>query len=280
MLAQTVRSLKHQPPDGIQVTFQMTDGTVLAQGRGSADWWLLTPDITGSYLHGTWKQAASLPLGYTPQYFASAVLADGRLVITGGEYNLGRFALTNLGAIYDPKANTWTNLAPPTGWTYIGDSPSAVLPSGKFVVGNKLTTEMQELDPKTLTWTSLGSTGKSDFDAEEGWTLLPNGMILTADVKNAPNSEIYDPAAQQWISAGSTIVDLHSPSPDGCLHYGPGGKLCYYPPGEIGPQILRPDGTVSRTKTTRAIRSPLSCRMEMCWSRPTPADPISSTAQS
>jgi hypothetical protein len=37
---------------------------------------------------------------------------------------------------------------------------------------------------------------------------------------------------------------LHSPSTFGCLHYGPGGKLCYYPPGEIGPAILRPDGTV------------------------------------
>ncbi len=222
----------------------MTDGTVLAQGRGSADWWLLTPDNAGSYLNGTWKQVASLPLGYSPQYFASAVLADGRLVITGGEYNLGRFVLTNKGAIYDPKANTWTSLAPPTGWTYIGDSPSALLSSGKFLVGNKLTTEIQELDPKTLTWTSLSSTGKSDFNAEEGWTLLPNGTTLTADVKNAPNSEIYDATAQQWTSAGSTIVDLHSPSPDGCLHYGPGGKLCYYPPGEIGPQILRPDGTV------------------------------------
>ncbi len=255
-LAQKVKSLRHQPPDGIQVTFQMTDGTVLAQGRGSADWWQLTPDITGSYQNGTWKQVASLPLGYTPQYFASAVLADGRLVITGGEYNLGRFVLTNMGAVYDPKANTWTKLTPPTGWTYIGDSPSAVLPNGKFVVGNKLTTEMQELDPKTLTWTSLGSTGKSDFDAEEGWTLLPNGMILTADVKNAPNSEIYDPAAEQWTSAGSTIVDLHSPSPDGCIHYGPGGKLCYYPPGEIGPQILRPDGTVFVTGSYTANGGP------------------------
>jgi hypothetical protein len=46
------------------------------------------------------------------------------------------------------------------------------------------------------------------------------------------------------VTAGSTIVDLHSPSPYGCINYGPGGKLCYYPPGEIGPQILRPDGTV------------------------------------
>ncbi len=106
---------------------------------------------------------------------------------------------------------------------------------------------MAALDPKTLTWKAVHSAGKSDFDAEEGWTLLPNGTVLTADVKNAPNSEIYTPSAGAWASAGSTIVDLHSPSPFGCQPYGPGGKLCYYPPGEIGPAILRPDGTVFAT---------------------------------
>ena len=216
----------------------------MAQGFGDSDWWKLTPDNTGSYVNGTWTKLPSLPSGYSPDAFASAVLADGRLVIVGGEYNFGSFTLTNLGAIYDPAANTWTALAPPTKWSYIGDSPALVLPNGKFLVGNKLTKQMAALDPKTLTWQGVPSAGKSDFDAEEGWTLLPNGTILTADVKHAPNSEIYTPSAGAWASAGSTIVDLHSPSPYGCLHYGPNGSLCYYPPGEIGPAILRPDGTV------------------------------------
>ena len=216
----------------------------MAQGFSDSDWWKLTPDNTGSYVNGTWTKLPSLPSGYSPDAFASAVLADGRLVIVGGEYNFGSFTLTNLGAIYDPAANTWTALAPPTKWSYIGDSPALVLPNGKFLVGNKLTKQMAALDPKTLTWQGVPSAGKSDFDAEEGWTLLPNGTILTADVKHAPNSEIYTPSAGAWASAGSTIVDLHSPSPDGCLHYGPNGSLCYYPPGEIGPAILRPDGTV------------------------------------
>lgn len=245
--AQTVVALTHQPPDGAILTFQLTDGTVMAQGNGDSDWWRLTPDINGSYVNGTWTQVASLPAGYVPDAFASAVLADGRLVIVGGEYNNGAFTLTNLGAIYDPTANTWTSLAPPANWSYIGDSPAVVLPSGKFLVGNKLTKQMALLDPATLTWRAVSSAGKSDFDAEEGWTLLPNGTVLTADVKNAPNSEIYTPSAGAWASAGSTIVDLHSPSPFGCINYGPGGKLCYYPPGEIGPAILRPDGTVFAT---------------------------------
>jgi hypothetical protein len=247
--SQTLTRLKHQPPDGAILTFQMTDGTVIAQGGNDSDWWKLTPDITGNYVNGTWKQLASLPAGYVPDAFASAVLADGRLVIVGGEYNNGNFALTNQGAIYDPSTNVWTSVTPPKSksWSYIGDSPAVVLPDGKFLIGNKLTESMAALDPKTLTWKSVSSAGKADFNAEEGWTLLPNGTILTADVKDAPNSEIYTTSAGAWASAGSTIVDLHSPSPFGCINYGPNGSLCYYPPGEIGPAILRPDGTVFAT---------------------------------
>jgi len=52
-------------------------------------------------------------------------------VIVGGEYNSGNFVLMNQAAIYDPVADTWTSLAPPAGWDYIGDSPSVVLPNGQ-----------------------------------------------------------------------------------------------------------------------------------------------------
>ncbi len=248
--AQTLKPLTHQPPNGAGIGFVLTDGTVLFQGGNLTDWWVLTPDNTGSYQKGTWKQVGSLPAGYAPDAFASAVLADGRVVIAGGEYNNNAFTLTNLCAIYDPTTGQWANLLPPSFWPYIGDSPSAVLPNGKYLVGNKLTKQLALLDPKTLTWTKVSSVGKSDFNAEEGWTLLPDNTILTYDVKNAPNSERYDLTSKQWFTAGSTIVDLHSPSPFGCLRYGPNGSLCYFPPGETGPAILRPDGTVFATGST------------------------------
>jgi hypothetical protein len=245
--AQTLTPLVHTPPGGANLAFQLTDGTVMCQANRQQDWWKLTPDINGSYVNGTWSKLASLQAGYVPDAFASAVLADGRLVITGGEYNNGQFTLTNLGAVYDPIANTWTPLNPPPGWDFIGDSPATVLADGRFVVGRKLDMQVAALDPATLTWTLLGSTGKSDFNAEEGWTLMPDGTILTFDVQNAPNSEIYDPVAQTWTTAGSTIVDLHSPSTFGCLQYGDHGQFCYFPPGEVGPALLLPDGRVFAT---------------------------------
>ncbi|MEI9932179.1 MAG: hypothetical protein WDM89_16960 [Rhizomicrobium sp.] len=245
--AQTFTNLTHQPPDGTLITFQMTDGTVLAQGNGESDWWRLTPDINGSYKNGTWKQVASLPSGYQPLYFAEAVLADGRLVITGGEYNHNQFSFTNLGAAYDPVANTWTALGHPKGYDYIGDSPGVVLPDGRFLLGAKFKKLMAAMDPATLNWTSLPSKGKNDFNAEEGWTLLPDGTFLTFDVKDHPQSERYIPEKGKWVNAGTLPADLWEPQNCcGCIPYDP-NKPCYQPPGEVGPAILRPDGTVFAT---------------------------------
>lgn len=252
--AQSLTPLTHQPPTSVGLPFLLTDGTVLVQGGNLTDWYKLTPDASGSYVNGTWSQVASIPSAwnYAPDAFASAVLADGRLLIEGGEYNQGQFVLTNLGAIYDPVHNTWTQLAPPPGWDNIGDSPSVVLPDGKFLIGRKLDEQIALLDPATMQWTLMGSSNKSDFNSEEGWTLMPDGSILTVDVKNAPNSERYLPWMAAWISDGSTVVDLHTPYTGQPIPY-PGGV--YDPPGEVGPQIRRPDGTVFATGAAKRLRN-------------------------
>ena len=50
-----------------------------------------------------------------------------------------------------------------------------------------------------MTWTPTGS-GKFDEYREEGWTLLPNGKVLTVDTYVSQSAacgkgtEIYDPA--------------------------------------------------------------------------------------
>jgi hypothetical protein len=245
-----VTRLTSQPPTGMQMAWLLTDGSILAQSNSNWNtFYRYVPDATGGYSDGTWSSAIVLQSGYGPDAAASDLLANGEFVIIGGEYNTPgngyQLQLTNLGAVYNPLTNKFTALGHPHGWKYIGDSPSSVLPDGKLLLGQKLTEFDAALNPKTLKWKTVKHKGKSDFNSEEGWTLLADGTILTADVKNAPNSEIYTPKTGTWKSAGSTIVDLHSPSPYGCLLYGP--SLCYYPPGEIGPSILRPDGTVFYT---------------------------------
>jgi hypothetical protein len=125
----------------------LTDGTVILHNCDAPDWWKLTPDNTGSYVNGTWTPIASLPVikgtQYAPQYNASAVLPDGRVIIMGGEYNGGNNEVwTSLGAIYDPLVNSWTAVSPPSGSGWIGkngnggigDAASTVLPDGTFLL--------------------------------------------------------------------------------------------------------------------------------------------------
>ena len=143
----------------------------------------MTPDINGNYATGTWTQVATMPSGYAPLYFGSAVLPDGRYIVEGGEYNnCGTPAWTTLGAIYDPVANTWTSVTPPSGWNSIGDSPSVILNNGTYMQSSCCDTQKQAalLNPSTLAWTSTG-TGKFDIYDEEGMTLLPGGMLLDVD---------------------------------------------------------------------------------------------------
>jgi Domain of unknown function (DUF4082) len=232
--AQTWTPLTHQPTFSASTALLLTDGTVMAQqAGGSGVWWRLKPDNTGSYINGTWSQLASMPAGYGPVYYASAVLPDGRVVVEGGEDNNNccNMVWTSLGAIYNPATNTWTSIAAPAGWSNIGDAQSVVLPNGTFMLANSLTSQAALLNAATLTWTPTG-TGKADPNNEEGWTLLPNGRVLTVDTNNTTNSEIYNPATGTWSSAGSTIVNL----PDTNT--------------EIGPAVLRPDGTVFATGGT------------------------------
>lgn len=225
--------LVNQPTFLCDTALLLTDGRVMVHqygdpnnnGQGMNNWWALTPDFNGSYLNGTWSQLASMSSNYGPLYFASAVLADGRVIVEGGEYNFLLFAETNKGAIYNPVTNTWTSVNPPVGWSEIGDAPGAVLPNGTFTIGDITSRRQALFNAATLTWTPTGI-GKADNFSEEGFCLLPSGKLLLVDCANGTNSELYDPATGQWTSAGSTIVKL----PDA-------GSL------EIGPHIQRPNGT-------------------------------------
>jgi hypothetical protein len=243
-------------PGGASTPLLLTDGSVLIQNAGlfgeDAKVFRLKPDIHGSYVNGTWTQVASKP--FISSAGAEAVLADGRVIIEGGEFsNFGYdFLLTNQGAIYDPVKDIWTPVPPPAFFVDlfppraqfaphpIGDAASVVLADGTFMLADKMSGQAARLDLKSLTWTETGTSTKGDLNDEEGWTLLPDGSVLTVDCytdfffnlvpsypANPTNSEIYDPATGQWSSGGSTINTLTDPILN-----------------ETGPSLLRPDGTV------------------------------------
>ena len=158
----------NEPPFFASGAFLLTDGRVLVEDAilTNVAWWTLTPDNTGSYINGTWTEVASpgpCPNGkqstatiYAPLYYASAVLADGRFVMIGGEYdynynyvNGSGEVWTDQGAIYDPVANSWTCIAAPTGWTQIGDAQSVVLADGTFMIADPFANQVATLNAST-----------------------------------------------------------------------------------------------------------------------------------
>ena len=265
-------------PVSVGAMLLLTDGRVLVHeepncnvgpgcsGMDFTAWYILTPDINGSYVNGTWSTAASMPPDYAPLYFSSAVLADGKVITAGGEYQCpaGQCApsWTNLAALYDPATNTWSSLTPPTtptAWANIGDAESVVLANGTYMQADccGVALQMQSapmaayFNEAGMSWTELDQSTKFDEYDEEGWTLLPNGKVLTVDAYVAcpsdqpgcaaagfsgTNSELWNPSTQTWSSAGSTIVQLWD------SHCGTGAGSF-----EVGPAVLRPNGTVFYT---------------------------------
>ena len=237
--------LKNPPPFGTPGTMLLeSNGTVLVHDEpdnnktgGTTAWYKLTPDSKGSYIDGTWSRIASMPAGYSPLYFASAILPDGRMIVEGGEY-IGDYAVwSNKGAIYNPLTNTWARVAPPRGWTNIGDAASDVLANGTFMLQQPCQTCIKNpdstvddalLNAKTLTWTVIPGTGKNDPNDEEGWTLEPSGQLLTLDLWVPPQTQLYNPGTESWSFAGNTAET--------------GNPVDPFPVVEIGPQVEMPGG--------------------------------------
>ncbi len=239
--------LQNPPPFGTPGTMLVeSNGAVLVHDEpdnnvtgGSTMWWQLTPNSQGSYIDGTWSQVASMPAGYTPLYFASAILPDGRMIVEGGEYIGENAVWSNEGAIYNPVTNSWASVAPPPGWTNMGDAASDVLTDGTFMLQQpcntcttnpNLVVDQALLNAKTLTWTVIPGTGKNDPNDEEGWTLEPNGDLLTLDLWVPDATQLFDPDTDTWSFDGNTAVN--------------GNPVDPFPVVEIGPQVEMPGGNV------------------------------------
>ncbi len=218
-----------------------SDGTVLVHEEpetgGTSAWFRLTPDSEGNYADGSWSKLAPMPSGYAPLYFASAILPDGRMIVEGGEYNGSspEGVWTNKGAIYNPATNSWKKVAPPPGWTNIGDAQSDVLANGTFVLSQAcqnclsedfiLSTDDALFNASGLSWNVIPGHGKNDPNDEEGWTLEPSGQLLAVDTWLTPSTELFTPSSLTWSAAGNTPA---SPVDS--------------PEAEIGPQVEMPGG--------------------------------------
>jgi hypothetical protein len=185
----------------------------------------------------------------TRQFYASGVLADGRMFVLGGEYSDAGNS-TPLGEIFDPQTNTWSAMNKPASFNWInGDVSACILTDGRVLFGALQSSRSAIWDPAFDTWTeaglafnTLGSPTKVGTIDEETWSLLPDGTVLTVDISSPPFAEKYVPATDTWVVADKTPATLTQGLallnlPDTTVN----------PPvpvniGEIGPAILLPDG--------------------------------------
>jgi hypothetical protein len=234
---------------GVSGMFLMTDGTVLVQEYRGTRWKKLTPDAHGSYVNGSWSDIA--PMHTARLYYASAVLKDGRLLICGGEYEgSGGAVESNKCEIYDPVTDSWKTLTPPSGWTRIGDAACALLPDGRFLLGNLDDTRTAIFDPATDSF-SAGPT-KRDDSSEESWVLMPDGTVVTIHTDATRTTEKYVVATNSWVDAGTTPFVLPEISSK-----------------EIGAGILRPNGQaffIGATNQTALYTMPANASDPGTWS--------------
>jgi hypothetical protein len=220
--------------------FLLTDGTVMVQECqsifGSAwptrRWWKLTPDAKGDYANGTWSALANS--GLARKYFGSAVLADGRVLVVGGEYTDASGTITedwnNSGEIYDPTADHWSPLAGPTdssgnAWTQIGDPACTLLPDGSLLVGAPNSPNISKFDPASPNWTAMTDYVVASSN-EDSWVLMPDDTVVAPSCMSPGKTCVYDIATNRWSLGNSLPTSIISAA----------GK-------EIGPGLLRYDGT-------------------------------------
>lgn len=196
----------------------------------------VTPSA-GAYLYNaasdTWTTTASLHEEIAQA--AASVLADGRLLLTGGYRVDCTVNCTDPGSeIYDPVRDSWSITASmPTGRDYAG---AVTLSDGRvLVVGGIAPTSpadylatAQIYDPRSQVWTTVASMnfareGPTLLLLHDGRVLVSGGIGPTAgsNPRGAPGGpncgivcptqvnalEIYDPVSNTWTNIG----DLPTP---------------------------------------------------------------------
>ena len=123
-IGQTWTPLNNQPPVSVGAMLLLTDGRVLVHeepncsgtgcvGSDYTAWYTLTPDSTGSYINGTWTKVASLPTSYSPLFFSSAVLPDGKVAFKAANITVRPPAALMRGKALARCTIRWPTLGPP-----------------------------------------------------------------------------------------------------------------------------------------------------------------------
>jgi len=208
--------LASAPPLGVNHAMVLSDGTIYTD-NGSGQCCRLTPDIHGGYQNGTWTHLSTM--NNARLFFASSVLTNGNIFVTGGEYGLGR----RHAELFDPLNNLWTKIPDPLPGPAFSDAIGKILPNGNVLVAP--VSQFGGCLIYNVAGNSWQTAGSAINQNEVCWVKLTNDCILTIDT-GAQTSEHYVPSLNQWVVDGNVPVVI----------YGAGA--------ELGPGFLLPNGNV------------------------------------
>ncbi|MFN2503927.1 MAG: Kelch repeat-containing protein [Acidimicrobiales bacterium] len=159
----------------------------------------------------TWSPAGAPGFG---AWASATLLVDGRVLVAGGNHQLGpcpqHNCIDNKAAVYNPDTNTFSP-APPMNFQRSRHTATRLTDGRVLVAGGARDDFTSHVSaevyvPATNSWVPTGPMlqGRASHTA----TLLPNGTVLVAggdgnDVQGVATTELYDPGAGTWSSGPS-----------------------------------------------------------------------------
>jgi N-acetylneuraminic acid mutarotase len=189
----------------LQTATLLKDGGVLVAG-GATAYYTSAAQLTSSVevfdpKSNTWRQTSPLPM---PLYtHAASLLADGRVLVTGGFSSSADSAPSlDVAFTYDPATGQWSTAAPLSAaraeHTMLRFPDGRVLAMGGVDGSNNVLRTSEIYDPVANTWTLTGSLPVAVFWPAAG--ILADGSVLVAggstDVTGSGTTarcEIYTP---------------------------------------------------------------------------------------
>ena len=184
----------------------LADGRILITGGDAGGSALVSADLFNT--DGAISPAAPMRSAARSKH-VSVTLQDGRVLVAGGTVPGG--GTTNAAEIYDPIANTWTNLAGGMMEARSG-ATAALLPDGRVVIaggqnGSVVSSTIEVFDPSVDAFSFAGVL--SSPRAQHAMVVLADGRVMIIGGFNGTipvsSTDIFDPIAGS-VAVGPSLV--------------------------------------------------------------------------
>ncbi|MGV3708957.1 MAG: kelch repeat-containing protein [Gemmatimonas sp.] len=200
------------------VALVSSSGTVTAVAPGSATIRASSEGKTGDFpvtvTVAPWTTTGSLAAGRT--LHTATVLANGRVLVVGGQTIGAPFSTFASAELYDPNAGTWSatgSLATPReNHIAVRLANGKVLIAGGYSIEQQVRLRSAEIyDPAAGTWSSASNLSVARDNAVahllgDGRVLVVGGSGTGSDLAALNSAEVYDPVGNSWTAVGNMSV--------------------------------------------------------------------------